>query len=130
MTASKSPVLLAAVAAVLGVCANAQTRNEDVSSPAFAPKVLLLDFANNGQRIAVKVGEQIELTLGLVGGAYYGDPQISSAVVRPEGTAQDWPLNMPPPPGGASIIYIFEAVTEGEAQVKVPVAHALDPENA
>ena len=38
ITASESPVLLAAVTAVLGVCANAQRRNEDASSPASAPK--------------------------------------------------------------------------------------------
>lgn len=53
------------------------------------PKSYCSILPNNGQRIAVKVGEQIELTLGLVGGAYYGDAQISSAVVPPEGTAQD-----------------------------------------
>lgn len=130
MTTSRSPALLAAAAVVLGVCANAQTRIQNPSSSATAHNYLSLDFENNGQSVAATVGEQIELTLGLVGGQYYGAPQISSAAIEFEGTSVWLPPNMPPPPGGSTSIYMFEAVNVGEAQVKLPVAHALDPETA
>ena len=124
MTTSKSPAVLAAVAVVLGVCANAQTRSEDASSSASARNFLSLDFENNGQSVAATVGKQIELTLGMVGPQQYGDPQISSPAIRLEGTALAYPVN----PGGPTFIYMFEAVTEGEVQIKVPVINALNPD--
>jgi hypothetical protein len=131
MTTSKSPALWAAVAVVLVVCANAQTRNKDASSSASAQNFLSLDFANNGQSVAATVGEQIELTLGLVGPARYGDPQISSPAIRLENTALYLQPNMPPPPGGATVIYVLEAVAEGEVQIKLPVVDAIEnPEEA
>lgn len=128
MTTSKSPALWAAVAIVLVVCANAQTQNRDASSSASAQNFLSLDFANNGQSVNATVGERIELTLWIVGGPKYGDPQISSSAIRLEDTALGLQPNMPPPPGGPVFIYIFEAITEGEAQIKIPVLNALDPE--
>jgi hypothetical protein len=126
MTTSKSPALWAAVAVVLVVCANAQTRNKDASLSASAQNFLSLDFANNGQSVAATVGEQIELTLGLVGGAHYGDPQISSPAIRLENTALHLEPNMPPSPGGAWFIYMLEAVAEGEVQIKLPVVDAIE----
>jgi hypothetical protein len=128
MTTSKSPALWAAVAIVLVVCANAQMQNRDASSSASVQNFLLLDFANNGQSVNAIVGERIELTLWIVGGPKYGDPQISSSAIRLEDTALGLQPNMPPPPGGPVFIYIFEAITEGEAEIKIPVLNALDPE--
>jgi hypothetical protein len=116
MTNSQSPVLWVTLAVVLGVCANAQTRNEEATSSASAQNFLSLDFANNGQSVAATVGEQIELTLGMVGPQQYGDPQISSPAMRLESTALAYPVN----PGGPTFIYMFEAVTEGEAQSRFP----------
>lgn len=124
MTNSQSPVLWVTLAVALGVCANAQTRNEDASSLSSAQNFLSLDFANNGQSVAATVGEQIELTLGMVGPQQYGDPQISSPAIRLEGIALAYPVN----PGGPTFIYIFEVVAEGEAQIKVPVINALNPD--
>jgi hypothetical protein len=91
---------------------------------------LSLDFGNNGQSVAATVGEQIELTLGLVGPGHYGDPQISSPAIRLKNTAMYLQPNMPPPPGGATVIYVLEAVSEGEVQIKFPVVDAEDPEKA
>jgi hypothetical protein len=65
MTNSQSPVLWVTLAVVLGVCTNAQTRNEEATSSASAQNFVSLDFANNGQSVAATVGEQIELTLGI-----------------------------------------------------------------
>lgn len=87
-----------------------------------------LDYANSGQRVDAAVGERIELTLGMVGGPSYGEPQISSPAIRLDGTALYIDPSGTTSPGGASYIYMFEAVTEGEAQVKVPLNGALDPE--
>jgi hypothetical protein len=128
MTTSKSPALWAAVAIVLVICANAQTGNKDASLSASAQDFLSLDFANNGQSVNAIVGERIELTLWMAGGPRYGDPQISSPAIRLEDTALGLRPNMPPPPGGPIFIYIFDAITEGEAQIKIPVLNALDPE--
>jgi len=130
VTASKSPAFLAGLAMMLGVCISAQARNEEASPPASPARVLSLDFGNNGQSVAARVGEQIEVTLGLVGPAIYGDPQISSPAIRLEETAMALRPGMLPSPGGPTFIYMFEAVTEGEVQIKVPVVGAPDSETA
>jgi hypothetical protein len=83
-----------------------------------------LTLANNGQSIAVRVGDQIEITLGTVGPKQYGEPLVSSAAVKLESTALGWPAN----PGGPTFIYIFDAAEAGEAQVTVPVINAATPE--
>jgi hypothetical protein len=103
-------------------------RNEHSTSPVSTQSFLSLDHANNGQSVDATVGERIELTLGMVGGPSYGNPQISSSAIRLDATA----LHIDPGgiinPGGPTYIYMFEAVAEGEAQVKVPLNGALDPE--
>lgn len=121
-------MLLAVLTLLPGVCSNAQMRNEHGSSPASPQSFLSLDYANNGQSVDATVGERIELTLGMVGGPSYGDPQISSPAVRLDATARHINPGGLINPGGPTFIYMFEAVTEGEAQVKVPLNGALDPE--
>ncbi|HTM40312.1 MAG TPA: hypothetical protein VL177_05350, partial [Terriglobales bacterium] len=79
--------------------------------------MLSLSFANNGQHVSARVGQQIEISLGTVGPRQYGTPEISSPALQLVSTALDWP----PTPAGPGFVYILEAVTEGEAQVKVPV---------
>jgi hypothetical protein len=67
--------------------------------------------------VAATMGQQIEITLGTAGSTQYGDPQVSSWVIRFENVALAWP----PTPGGPSQIYIFEAAAEGEARVEIPI---------
>ena len=118
MTGSKSPLLLAAAAIVLAVCASAETgSNGDAFPRASMPRTLTLDLSNDGQHVTATVGERIELTLGMGGFRRYGDPEISSSAVRLESTALDFPLS----PGGPGYTYIFEATAEGEAQIKFRV---------
>jgi len=83
--------------------------------------VLFLDFTNNGQRLAARVGQQIEISLGTVGPKQYGTPEISSPAIRLESVAQEWPPN----PGGPGFVYIFEATSEGEALVEVPIINGV-----
>jgi hypothetical protein len=89
------------------------------NSPASQP-VVKLDSRNNGQHFAVKVGDRIELWLGMVGPSHYGDPRISSAAVR----LISQTLPHPPPPGGAFYTYVFEAAAEGVARIRFPVEQA------
>ena len=110
-------VFLALVAMPWSFVKNAECQSARVLSSSSRRAVLSLDFGSNGQRLEARVGQQIEISLGTVGPAQYGEPEISSPAVRLVSTA----LNMPPNPGGASFTYIFEAVAEGEAQIKVPV---------
>jgi hypothetical protein len=128
MTDSRSLVLWAALALLPGAFANAQVQKEHGSLPASLQSFLSLDYANDGQSVDATVGERIELTLGMVGGPSYGDPQISSPAIRLDATARHINPGGLINPGGPTFIYMFEAVTEGEAQVKVPLNGALDPE--
>jgi hypothetical protein len=82
--------------------------------------VLSLNFKNNGQQLAARVGQQIEISLGTVGPRQYGTPEISSPAIRLLSVAMDWPPN----PGGLGFVYVLEAVAEGEARVKVPVINS------
>jgi hypothetical protein len=121
-------MLLAVLTLLPEVCSNAQVQKEHGSLPASRQGFLSLDRANNGESVDATVGERIELTLGAVGGPSYGDPQISSPAIRLDATAlyisPDGMIN----PGGGASIYMLEAVTQGEAQVKVPLNGAFDPE--
>jgi hypothetical protein len=86
------------------------------------PQVLSLNFTNNGEHVAAKVGQQIEITLGTVGPKQYGTPLVSSRAIRLESVA----LAEPPNPGGPTFVYIFEAAAEGEAEIKVPLIYSDD----
>jgi hypothetical protein len=125
-----SPLLLqlAILTLLPGVCSNAQTRRENGSSQTSSQSFLSLDYANDGQSVDTIVGERIELRLGAVGGPSYGDPQISSPAIRLDANALQIDPSGMISPGGPTHIYMFEAVAEGEAQVKVPLNGALDPE--
>jgi hypothetical protein len=73
--------------------------------------------------LAATVGQQIEITLGRVGGPQYGTAQVSSPAIRLECVE----LAGPPNPGGPTFVYIFEATAEGEAQVKIPLMYLENP---
>jgi hypothetical protein len=115
MTSLRSIILISGLALVsqAGCNAGAQNRSPHGSTPG----VLSLSFANNGQHVSARVGQQIEISLGTVGPRQYGTPEISSPALQLASTALDWPPN----PGGPSFVYIFQAVAEGEARVTVPV---------
>jgi hypothetical protein len=122
MTNSRSPVFLVAMVFLWTACGTAEAQKVDVSSTSTTQQVLPLNFTNNGQHLTVSVGQQIEITLGTVGGPQYGEPLVSSPTIRLESTALGWPPN----PGGPSFTYIFEAAAEGEAQVTVPTIYSQD----
>jgi hypothetical protein len=88
--------------------------------------LLSLSYANDGQSVSATVGQQIEITLGAIGGSHYDEPQVSSPAVWPEGTALRWPVN----PGGPTIIFIFDAAAEGEADIKVPFVDSFGHDSA
>ena len=117
MTSLRSIILTSGLALIsyAGCTAAAQNR-----SPHGRPAgVLSLSFANNGQHVSARVGQQIEISLGTVGPRQYGTPEISSPALQLASTAQG-PRN----PGGLWFVYIFQSVAEGEARVTVPVINA------
>lgn len=108
---------MTALGLLLSAGAKVEAQGPYPPSAAARRQVLALNFASNGKHVSVRVGQQIEISLGTVGPGQYGAPEISSSAVRLVNTALDWPAN----PGGPSFVYIFETVAEGEARVKVPV---------
>src|SRR5690349_20512887 len=115
MTSLRSIILISGLALVSHAGCTAAAENR---SPHGRPAgVLSLSFANNGQHVSARVGQQIEISLGTVGPRQYGTPEISSPALQLVSTALDWPPN----PGGPSFVYIFQAVAEGEARVTVRV---------
>ncbi len=97
-----------------------------MSSTSIEQRVLSLNFTNNGQHLAATVGQQIEITLGAVGGPQYGTPQVSSPAIRLASVA----LALPPNPGGPTFVYIFEATAKGKAQVTIPLINSENPSAA
>jgi hypothetical protein len=108
------------------LCADISAQKVSIPRTSIKQQVLSLNFTNNGQHARATVGQQIEITLGTVGPAQYGVPQVSSTAVRLESTALNWPPN----PGGPTFVYIFEASAAGEAQVIIPILHSPEPDYA
>lgn len=124
MTHSRRAAFFVALALLLTSCGNAVAQKAGMSSRRTKQQVLSFNFTNNGQHLAATVGQQIEITLGTVGPKQYGTPQVSSPAIRLQSIALRVPVN----PGGPTFVYIFEAIAEGEAQVKIPIIYSDDPE--
>jgi hypothetical protein len=128
MTTSRSAAFLTGLAFLWTSCGIADAQRLATSSPNASQLLLSLNFKNNGQHLTVAVGQQIEITLGTIGGPQYGKPEVSSPAVRLESTALWHTPGGPISPGGPTFIYIFEAAADGEAQVIVPIIGSNDPE--
>jgi hypothetical protein len=126
MTNSRSSVLLVAVGFSCIACGIVCAQKSDSSSTGIRQQSLSLSFANNGQRLTAEVGQQIEMTLGIVGPRQYDTPQVSGPAIRLETIELTGPQN----PGGPTYVYIFQAALEGEAQVKIPVVNTENPDEA
>jgi hypothetical protein len=118
----RSGFSMVALAFLWTSCGNGGAQKVGISSTSAKQQVMSLDFTNNGQLLTASVSQQIEITLGTIGGPRYGEPLVSSPTIRLKSTALGWPPN----PGGPSFTYIFEAVAEGEAQVTVPLIYSQD----
>jgi hypothetical protein len=128
MTTSRSAAFLTGLAFLWTSCGIADAQKLATPSPNASQLLLSLNFKNNGQHLTAAVGQQIEITLGAIGGPQYGKPEVSSPAVRLESTALWHPPGGPITPGGPTFIYIFEAAAEGEAQVIVPIIGSNDPD--
>jgi hypothetical protein len=122
MTTSRLAVFLATMNLLWIPCLCADVQKVGVSSTSSNQQLLSLNFANSGQQVAAAVGQRIEITLGTVGPRQYGDPQVSSSVIRLDSVALATPVN----PGGPTFVYMFEAAAEGEAQIKIPIINSQD----
>src|SRR5215469_14334955 len=115
MTKSRSAAFLVVLALLRTPGGHADTQEPDTSSKSVKQQVLSLDFADNGRQVKATVGQQIDITLGTIGGGHYGNPQVFTSAIRFENVALAWP----PTPGGPTQTYIFEAVAEGQAQIEI-----------
>ena len=77
--------------------------------------VLSLTRSNSGERVTATVGQTIQVDLESLAGAGYGMPQVSSPHVQYRNSV----LAMPPNPGGVLPVLIFEAVSVGEAEIRI-----------
>ena len=102
MTNARTAVLLFALAASFAASGGAGAQKLKSSPKSDRQPVLSLTFANNGQRLTARVGQQIEISLGTIGPRQYGMPEISSPAIQLMNTAQEWP----PTPGGPRFIYV------------------------
>lgn len=95
-------------------CARAGAQRT-LSSSSAAPQVLFLEWQDNGQRFEARAGDQVEIRFASMGAC---EPLISSPSLRLESVALEWP----PTPGMATHTYIFDAASQGEADVRIPLA--------
>ena len=77
--------------------------------------VLSLTRANAGEHVIATVGQIIQVDLESLAGAGYGTPQVSSPHVEYRNSVRA----MPPNPGGVLPVFIFEAVSVGDAEIRV-----------
>jgi len=115
MTHSRSIVSFVALALLQMLCGKAAAQ-KDASPSSGNQRVISLNLTNSGQRVVATVGQQVDVTLQTIGPAQYGTPQISSSAIRFEDVA----VTKPWLPAGPTVVYIFEAAAEGEAQIKIP----------
>ena len=78
--------------------------------------VLVLNRKNAGQQVVAIVGQKITITLGTVGPGNYGVPQLSAPEIQFE---EDHVI---PPflPSGPTQLYTFRAISEGQAEMRIP----------
>jgi hypothetical protein len=114
MTNARLAVRAVAFTLVVVVCGKADAQKVDAPSPTSQQHILSLNFTNNGQQLVASVGQQIEITLGTIGGPQYGKAEVSSAAIRLESVA----LGLPVTPGGPTFTDIFEAAAEGRYRSK------------
>ncbi|HLZ43159.1 MAG TPA: hypothetical protein VKQ11_19475 [Candidatus Sulfotelmatobacter sp.] len=88
----------------------------DNPRPAANQRALLLTPASSGHHLYAKVGQIIQVDLKTLSTAGYEAPQVSGSSIQYSNSVLLWPVN----PGGPLPIYIFEAVSPGEARIQFP----------
>jgi hypothetical protein len=76
---------------------------------------LVLNVAS-GMSVELVVDQRLEVTLGTIGNAAYGEPQLSSTALR---FAQRF-LPRLQNPGGPTTVFVFQAVSTGKVELTIP----------
>ena len=121
MTTSRSEFSLTALAFLWAFCVSTGTPQVNKAPTSGEKQVMFLDSGNNGQHLVAIEGQQVEITLRAMSPC---EPLVSSPSIRLQSVALDWP----PPPGLSTHIYIFQAASPGEAQVKIPITDCSNPD--
>jgi hypothetical protein len=87
-----------------------------MSSSAPASDARELSDLDSGSQLTLSLGQQIDVTLQVIGPYNYGDPVISSDAMH--FLAVD--LQQPPNPGGPTPVYRFEAASAGTTTIHIP----------
>jgi hypothetical protein len=77
--------------------------------------VIALTPANSAEHVIATVGQTIQVDPESLAGAGYGLPHVSSKGVQYRNSVRA----MPPNPGGSLPILVFEAVSVGEAEIRI-----------
>lgn len=86
------------------------------SKAAHDQHALALTPENKGQHLHASVGQIIQVDLQALSPAGYEAPQVSGTSIQYRNSVLLWPVN----PGGPLPIYIFQAVSPGEARIQFP----------
>src|SRR5262245_31865641 len=74
-----------------------------------------VDGSSSGAVVTAHVGDEVRVTLQTIGPGQYGDPSVSSSVLRYDGVD----LVGPPNPGGPKQLFRFSARARGRASVEI-----------
>jgi hypothetical protein len=74
------------------------------------------DEHDNGHTASVSAGDEVDITLGFIGGSYYSGPDVSSSAVQFESASVIPPYNS----GGPTVLFKFDAVASGTATISIP----------
>jgi hypothetical protein len=106
-------IALAALACSIGAKENCLAQPAKASLAKTA-SVLSLTRSGSGQRFVAHVGQTIQIDLQAIGTSGYGLPQISSSNISFENSVLLWPVT----PAGPLPMYMFRAMSPGEAQIQ------------
>ena len=109
-------------ACIAGLCVEFQGYPSGNADAGARTAPLVLNHPASASTAQLAVGQRLELTLQTIGGGMYGDPQLSSAALL---FAQSF-LPKLQNPGGPTQIYVFQAVSSGQAEITI--AHTTRPE--
>jgi hypothetical protein len=85
-------------------------------------RTIAIGNSDSGQTVALSVGDELDVTLGSIGGNP-GDPAVSSTAIRYQASSG---VGLPNP-GGPTILYKFAAVRRGAATITIPFLTPSNP---
>jgi hypothetical protein len=86
-----------------------------------SPTKIALGNGDSGRTITLSPGDELDITLGSIGNQ--GPPTVSSMAIRLHWTSMVGIAN----PGGPTMLYMFIAVSPGQATITIPFSSPSNP---